>query len=133
MNPILASAAATDIARSFLDFHPLPWLRNGHLQTVLGHLLSGPPFTHPTRQHVLWFDEIYASHADYGWDRVLDAVGRMRLALCVGTSFSVGVTDLVSSAARNAGLPLFAVEPNGPAGPVDPAVTGTHRHAGAHT
>jgi NAD-dependent deacetylase len=75
------------------------------------------------RQHVLWFDEIYASHADYGWDRVLDAVRRMRLALCVGTSFSVGVTDLASTAARDAGLPLFAVDPNGPAGPADPTVT----------
>ena len=77
----------------------------------------------PAPAHVSGSDEIYASHADYGWDRVLAAVGRMRLALCVGTSFSVGVTDLVSSAARKAGVPLFAVDPNGSAGPVDPAVT----------
>jgi predicted alpha/beta-fold hydrolase len=33
------------------DFRPPWWLRNGHLQTIAGHLLSGPPFLHPTRKH----------------------------------------------------------------------------------
>ena len=75
------------------------------------------------RQHVLWFDEVYTSHADYGWEQVLDAVARMRLVLCVGTSFSVGVTDLVSGAARAAGLPVFSIDPNGPPGAREPHVT----------
>src|SRR5436309_3338790 len=57
MNHTLASAALVDSARSLLDFHPLPLLRNGHLQTVLGHLLPGPSFSYPTRQHVLWLPD----------------------------------------------------------------------------
>jgi NAD-dependent deacetylase len=69
------------------------------------------------RPHVLWFDELYASHADYGWDRVGDATSRMRLVLCIGTSFSVGVTDVVVSAARADRLPLFSIDPHGPPGP----------------
>ena len=66
------------------------------------------------RQHVLWFDELYTGHDDYRWDRVHAAVGSTRLALCVGTSFAVGVTELVTSAARKTGVPLFAVLPTAP-------------------
>ena len=35
------------------------------------------------------------AHADYGFDRVRAALERMALAVFAGTSFSVGVTDLV--------------------------------------
>jgi NAD-dependent protein deacetylase/lipoamidase len=63
------------------------------------------------RAHVLWFDEYYGGHVDYQWDRVVDATARMRLALCVGTSFSVGVTELVREAAASSGAPLFIVDP----------------------
>ena len=42
------------------------------------------------RPHVLWFDEDYGSHPDYGWHEVLEACDAMRLVIAVGTSFSVG-------------------------------------------
>ena len=32
-------------------FRPLWLLRNRHVQTILGHLLSGPPVRHPTQKH----------------------------------------------------------------------------------
>ena len=46
------------------------------------------------RQHVLWFDEFYDEHRDYQWERILEAARTMHTCLFVGTSFSVGVTDL---------------------------------------
>jgi NAD-dependent deacetylase len=69
------------------------------------------------RPHVLWFDEVYAAHDDYGWERVKAAAAHMRLVLCIGTSFSVGVTDFVTGAAVAAGVPVFSIDPN----PVRPA------------
>lgn len=44
------------------------------------------------RAHVLWFDEYYGDHVEYGFDRVIEGLRRADLILCVGTSFSVGVT-----------------------------------------
>jgi NAD-dependent deacetylase len=67
------------------------------------------------RPHVLWFDEHYGSHADYRWDDVLDASDRMRVAIAIGTSFSVGVTELVASQAARRGVPLFVIDPQGAA------------------
>ena len=63
------------------------------------------------RQHVLWFDEFYASHDDYQWSRVLDAAAHSDAVLFVGTSFSVGVTDLILGAARERGRPVLSVDP----------------------
>ena len=65
------------------------------------------------RPHVLWFDEHYGSHPDYRWSDVLTACGAMRLVLAVGTSFSVGVTDLVAGEAARRGVPLFVIDPQG--------------------
>jgi NAD-dependent deacetylase len=65
------------------------------------------------RPHVLWFDEHYGSHPDYGWSDVLDACDAMRVVVAVGTSFSVGVTDLVVGEAARRGVPLFAIDPQG--------------------
>ncbi|MEO5820689.1 MAG: Sir2 family NAD-dependent protein deacetylase [Vicinamibacteraceae bacterium] len=65
------------------------------------------------RPHVLWFDEHYGSHPDYGWPAVLDACEIMRLVIAIGTSFSVGVTDLVASEAGRRGVPLFVIDPHG--------------------
>jgi NAD-dependent deacetylase len=69
------------------------------------------------RPHVLWFDEYYTEHLDYGWEQVLDAARRAQLALFVGTSFSVGVTDLLvrELAARNAAI--YSVDPGATAPP----------------
>ena len=63
------------------------------------------------RQHVLWFDELYNSHADYQWTRVLRASEEAKLVLFVGTSFSVGVTDLVVTSGRERGATMFSIDP----------------------
>jgi NAD-dependent deacetylase len=65
------------------------------------------------RPHVLWFDEHYGSHPDYRWPDVLEACDTMRLAIAIGTSFSVGVTDLIAGEARRRGVPLFVIDPEG--------------------
>ena len=54
------------------------------------------------RPHVLWFDELYVSHADYQWHVVDAAASRIRLLICVGTSLAVGVTSFLQSAAADA-------------------------------
>ena len=63
------------------------------------------------RQHVLWFDEFYDEHRDYQWDRVVDAAQTMDACLFVGTSFSVGVTDLFLRGGLMTGRPLLAIDP----------------------
>jgi hypothetical protein len=37
----------------------------------------------------------------------------MRVVVAVGTSFSVGVTDLIAGEAARRGVPLFVVDPHG--------------------
>ncbi len=69
------------------------------------------------RQHVLWFDEYYDGHRDYQWNRVQAELASMQLALCVGTSFSVGVTELVLRAAMVRAVPVFSVDPAAAGGP----------------
>jgi NAD-dependent deacetylase len=73
------------------------------------------------RQHVLWFDEYYDSHHDYQWPRVLQAADEADAVVFVGTSFSVGVTELVLRAARERGRPMVAIDPGATAPP--PGVT----------
>ena len=63
------------------------------------------------RQHVLWFDEFYDEHRDYQWDRVVDAAQTMDACLFVGTSFSVGVTDLFLRGGLMTGRHLLAIDP----------------------
>jgi NAD-dependent SIR2 family protein deacetylase len=69
------------------------------------------------RPHVLWFDEMYTDHVDYRWPAVTEACGRMGLVLAVGTSFSVGVTDWIGSAANQRRAPMFIVDPTAAPGP----------------
>jgi NAD-dependent deacetylase len=63
------------------------------------------------RQHVLWFDEYYDSHDDYQWSRVLEAAARCDAVVFIGTSFSVGVTDLVLRSALARGVTVLSVDP----------------------
>ena len=63
------------------------------------------------RQHVLWFDEYYDSHRDYQWPRVLEAAASAEAVLFVGTSFSVGVTDLILHTALQRGAPVLSIDP----------------------
>ncbi|MBN2574284.1 MAG: NAD-dependent deacylase [Deltaproteobacteria bacterium] len=67
------------------------------------------------RQHVLWFDEYYDSHRDYQWPRVLGAAATADAVLFVGTSFSVGVTDLILNAALERHRPIVSIDPAGAA------------------
>jgi NAD-dependent deacetylase len=63
------------------------------------------------RPHALLFDEAYTDHPNYQWNRLEDATDRMRLLLCVGTSFSVGVTDHILKTAIGKSVPIFIVDP----------------------
>jgi len=72
------------------------------------------------RPHVLWFDEHYGSHPAYEWPAVLEACETMTLALAIGTSFSVGVTDLVATTAAARRVPLIIIDPEAPAIPTGP-------------
>lgn len=63
------------------------------------------------RQHVLWFDEFYNGHLDYQWQRVLTAAAEAALVVFVGTSLSVGVTQLVLDAALERAVPVFSIDP----------------------
>lgn len=65
------------------------------------------------RVHVLWFDEYYQSHDDYQWLRVQEAAETMTFLLFVGTSFSVGVTDLFAQQALRYRIPVFSIDPGG--------------------
>jgi NAD-dependent deacetylase len=85
-----------------------------------GRFLSDPrPETLPRcpacdallRQHVLWFDEVYSSHADYRYEEVVRAAWAADRVLFVGTSFSVGVTDMVLRCALARGAPVLAIDP----------------------
>ena len=63
------------------------------------------------RQHVLWFDEVYTGHDDYSWRRVQEAAILMGLVLFIGTSFSVGVTDMFVQQALGVGIPTLSIDP----------------------
>ena len=76
------------------------------------------------RPHVLWFDELYTGHVDYRWPAVTQACDRIGLVLAVGTSFSVGVTELVGLAASQRRAPMFIVDPSAAPGP--PGLTAVH-------
>ena len=74
------------------------------------------------RAHALLFDEFYDEHVDYGFGEVRRAIEQMGLVLFVGTSFSVGVTDLVLRGALAWHLPVISIDP-GAAGPPARGVT----------
>jgi NAD-dependent SIR2 family protein deacetylase len=65
------------------------------------------------RQHVLWFDEFYNGHDDYQWNRTLLASEQAELLLFIGTSFSVGVTELMLRAGRKNRIPIYNIDPAG--------------------
>lgn len=85
---------------------------------VEANLPSCPACDALLRPHVLFFDEYYQEHADYRFDDVRSAADEARLVLFVGTSFSVGVTDLILQAAREHRVPSFSVDPD--AAPLPP-------------
>jgi NAD-dependent deacetylase len=65
------------------------------------------------RVHVLWFDESYTGHDSYRWDEVCKAAERQaKLVIFAGTSFSVGVTDLVLRYCDARNVPIFNIDPD---------------------
>lgn len=65
------------------------------------------------RPHILWFDERYDRHVDYQIGRVLRAAKLAKLVLFVGTSFAVGVTDMIMQRALQRGVSMFSIDPSG--------------------
>ena len=63
------------------------------------------------RPHVLWFDEYYTDHRDYEFDRVRRAQKSARITLFVGTSFSVGITDMALHTALQRGQRIYSIDP----------------------
>jgi NAD-dependent deacetylase len=66
---------------------------------------------------VLWFDEHYQSHPDYGFERVLAYLPTADLVLFVGTSFSVGITDWIVEDSRAANRACWSIDPSADAPP----------------
>lgn len=63
------------------------------------------------RAHVLFFDEFYLEHADYRFVEVEEAADRASIMLFIGTSFSVGVTDLCLQCGERRSIPMFSIDP----------------------
>jgi NAD-dependent deacetylase len=63
------------------------------------------------RVHVLLFDELYEDHADYRFRDVVSAAWEAERMIFVGTSFAVGITDLLLRAARERSAPVCSIDP----------------------
>ena len=66
------------------------------------------------RPHVLWFDEYYTAHQDYRFQDFQERLYDAQLCLCIGTSFSVGVTAAVIKHAFSRDIPLWIIDPVDP-------------------
>jgi NAD-dependent deacetylase len=113
-----ASARWDTIPIGDIDFEPFD------RAPAVEHLPRCPLCESLLRPHALFFDELYTSHPDYQWHRVVDAANRMRALLCVGTSFSVGVTHHVMATARQNGVSVSVIDPRA----VSPAECGGAMH-----
>ncbi len=65
------------------------------------------------RPHVLWFDERYDGHRDYRIDEVLRFAKAADAIVFAGTSFSVGVTDMILDTGLRRGAQMVSVDPSG--------------------
>ena len=75
------------------------------------HLPTCPECGALLRAHVLFFDEMYDEHVDYRFAEVQRSAAEAELMIFIGTSFSVGVTELLVSAAARRGVPRLSVDP----------------------
>ena len=80
------------------------------------HLPRCPRCDSLLRAHVLFFDEHYQEHVDYRFDEAMRGFAGADLVLFVGTSFSVGITDLALRQALGRRVPTYSIDP-GAAGP----------------
>jgi NAD-dependent deacetylase len=88
-------------------FDALRWLDDPREET----LPRCPSCRSLVRAHVLLFDEYYAEHDDYGFPRATSALDSMDLLLLVGTSLSVGITDMAVHAAASRRIPAIRIDP----------------------
>jgi NAD-dependent deacetylase len=101
------SAPAGSVARADFDLQPF---RAAPSREALPRC---PACGDLLRAHVLFFDEYYQEHRDYRFEEVLEGARDAELVLFVGTSFSVGITDLCLQAAARQGTPMYAIDPAG--------------------
>ena len=94
------------IARSEIDLAPF------EAEASHDTLPRCPVCKETLRAHVLFFDEYYQEHSDYRFDEVQLSAARAELVIFIGTSFSVGVTDLIVQAAGNRAKPIFSIDPH---------------------
>lgn len=88
-----------------IDFRPL------RAKPATENLPRCPECESIIRAHALLFDEYYDEHHDYEFARVREALETATLIVFIGTSFSVGVTDLATSTARSRRLPAISIDP----------------------
>ena len=65
------------------------------------------------RAHVLFFDEYYGEHQDYRYSEAEEIAQNADLMLFIGTSFSVGITDIFLRAGILRRIPIFSIDPAG--------------------
>jgi NAD-dependent deacetylase len=63
------------------------------------------------RAHALWFDEAYTSHVDYEFDKSVELARTSDMIFFVGTSFSVGITSIITDLGYRKGVPMYVVDP----------------------
>lgn len=63
------------------------------------------------RTHVLLFDEYYLEHRDYRFAEAQTLAQKAEAIVFIGTSFSVGITDLYLRSGRQRGIPMYSVDP----------------------
>ncbi|MEC7985090.1 MAG: Sir2 family NAD-dependent protein deacetylase [Myxococcota bacterium] len=66
------------------------------------------------RPHVLWFDEYYNAHEDYGYEAALGSMYDAQSIVFVGTSFAVGVTEFAMQIAARTRATMWAIDPVDP-------------------
>jgi NAD-dependent deacetylase len=65
------------------------------------------------RAHVLFFDEYYGDHRDYRFAEAEQIAHSADLMIFIGTSFSVGITDIFLRAGILKRIPVFSIDPGG--------------------
>lgn len=93
------------LARSGVDLRPLGEVRSRDA------IPRCPDCGALLRAHVLLFDEYYGDHEDYRYDEALLAAENAASMLFVGTSFAVGITDLLLRVAQRTGAPCLSIDP----------------------
>ena len=63
------------------------------------------------RPHVLWFDEYYADHADYQYDRLTKFLKKFDVVMFIGTSIAVGAPENVFNVAKMDRKRIIIIDP----------------------